>query len=101
MPSLDSFNSKRTLTAGGKTYTYFSIEAAAENGLGDVSRLPASLKVLLENMLRFEDGKTVTKDDILAFKKWLDNKGKDGRCLGNHPRPLCTNAHKCTNRASA
>ena len=52
MPSLDSFNSKRTLTAGGKTYTYYSIEAAAENGLGDVSSLPASLKVLLENMLR-------------------------------------------------
>ena len=75
MPSLDSFNSKRTLTVGSKTYTYYSLAAAAENGLGDVSRLPASLKVLLENMLRFEDGKTVTKDDILAFKTWLDNKG--------------------------
>jgi len=85
MPSLDSFNSKRTLTAGGKTYTYFSIEAAAENGLGDVSRLPASLKVLLENMLRFEDGKTVTKDDILAFKKWLDNKGKDDHEIAYRP----------------
>ena len=85
MPSLDSFNSKRTLTAGGKTYTYFSIEAAAENGLGDVSRLPASLKVLLEYMLRFEDGKTVTKDDILAFKKWLDNKGKDDHEIAYRP----------------
>ncbi|MEZ5999973.1 aconitate hydratase AcnA [Hyphomonas sp.] len=85
MPSLDSFNSKRTLTAGGKTYTYYSIEAAAENGLGDVSRLPASLKVLLENMLRFEDGKTVTKDDILAFKKWLDNKGKDDHEIAYRP----------------
>ena len=57
MPSLDSFKSKRTLTVGSKTYTYFSLSAAAENGLGDVSRLPASLKVLLENMLRHEDGK--------------------------------------------
>ncbi len=85
MPSLDSFNSKRTLTAGGKTYTYFSIEAAAENGLGDVSRLPASLKALLENMQRFEDGKTVTKDDILAFKKWLDNKGKDDHEIAYRP----------------
>nr|WP_321360121.1 aconitate hydratase AcnA [uncultured Hyphomonas sp.] len=85
MPSLDSFNSKRTLTVGGKTYTYYSIEAAAENGLGDVSRLPASLKVLLENMLRFEDGKTVTKDDILAFKKWLDNKGKDDHEIAYRP----------------
>ena len=75
MPSLDSFKSKRTLTVGSKTYTYFSLSAAAENGLGDVSRLPASLKVLLENMLRHEDGKTVTKDDILAFKSWLKNKG--------------------------
>ena len=85
MPSLDSFNSKRTLTAAGKTYTYYSIEAAAENGLGDVSRLPASLKVLLENMLRFEDGKTVTRDDILAFKKWLDNKGKDDHEIAYRP----------------
>lgn len=75
MTSLDSFNSKRTLSVGNKSYTYYSLSAAGENGLGDVSRLPASLKVLLENMLRFEDGKTVTKEDILAFKTWLDNKG--------------------------
>ena len=85
MPSLDSFNSKRTLTVGDKTYTYYSLSAAAENGLGDVSRLPASLKVLLENMLRFEDGKTVTKDDIFAFKKWLDNKGKDDHEIAYRP----------------
>ncbi|WP_273241884.1 aconitate hydratase AcnA [Hyphomonas atlantica corrig.] len=75
MTSLDSFNSKRTLSVGNKSYTYYSLSAAGENGLGDVSRLPASLKVLLENMLRFEDGKTVTKEDILAFRTWLDNKG--------------------------
>ncbi|MEO9968234.1 MAG: aconitate hydratase AcnA [Hyphomonadaceae bacterium] len=76
MASLDSFNSKTTLSAGGKTYTYYSLKKAAENGLGDISRLPASLKVLLENMLRNEDGKSVTKDDIVAFKTWLDNGGK-------------------------
>ncbi|MEL6325064.1 MAG: aconitase family protein, partial [Pseudomonadota bacterium] len=75
MPSLDSFKSRRTLTANGKSYAYYSLDAASENGLGDVSRLPASLKVLLENLLRHEDGKTVTKDDILAFKAWLDDKG--------------------------
>ena len=75
MPSLDSFNARRTLDVDGKSYTYYSLPAAAENGLGDVSRLPASLKVLLENMLRNEDGKTVTKDDIIAFKNWLDDKG--------------------------
>ncbi|MBR9834347.1 MAG: aconitate hydratase AcnA [Alphaproteobacteria bacterium] len=76
MPSLDSFKSSKTLTVNGKDYTYYSLDAAAENGLGDVSRLPASLKVLLENMLRNEDGVTVTKDDIQAFKSWIDNGGK-------------------------
>ena len=68
MASHDSFKSKSTLTVGDKTYTYYSLKKAAENGLGDISRLPASLKVLLENMLRNEDGKSVTKDDIVAFK---------------------------------
>src|ERR1700743_187128 len=76
MPSLDSFKSRRTLTVGAKTYAYYSLEAAAQNGLGDISKLPASLKVLLENLLRFEDGKTVTTDDIKAFAGWLNDKGK-------------------------
>ncbi len=76
MSSLDSFKSRQTLTVDGKDYTYYSLDAAAQNGLGDIARLPASLKVLLENMLRNEDGTTVTKDDIIAFKSWLDNGGK-------------------------
>ncbi|MEZ6030360.1 MAG: aconitate hydratase AcnA [Hyphomonadaceae bacterium] len=76
MPSLDSFKSRKTLTVGAKTYAYYSLEAAAQNGLGDISRLPVSLKVLLENLLRFEDGKTVTKSDIQAFAAWLNDKGK-------------------------
>ena len=76
MPSLDSFKSRKTLKVGAKTYAYYSLEAAAQNGLGDISRLPVSLKVLLENLLRFEDGKTVTKDDIKAFAAWLSDKGK-------------------------
>ena len=75
MPSLDSFKARRTLSVGDKTYTYYSLEAAAQNGLGDISRLPASLKVLLENLLRFEDGKTVTQADIRAFAGWLTDKG--------------------------
>ena len=75
MPSLDSFNAKRNLTVGDQTYTYYSLSAAAENGLGDVSRLPASLKVLLENLLRFEDGKSVTRADIEAMAAWLTDKG--------------------------
>ena len=85
MPSLDSFQSRRTLDVNGKTYTYYSLQAAAENGLGDVSRLPASLKVLLENMLRHEDGKSVTKDDIVAFKNWLENKGKESHEIAYRP----------------
>ena len=52
----NSFKSKTTLTAGGKTYAYFSLPAAEKDGLADISRLPHSLKVLLENLLRFEDG---------------------------------------------
>lgn len=72
--SKDSFKSKTTLKAAGKEYTYYSLPtAAAEIGL-DLKKLPYSLKVLLENMLRFEDGASVTRDDVIAFKKWVDDK---------------------------
>ncbi|MEP3669304.1 MAG: aconitase family protein, partial [Roseibium sp.] len=69
--SLDTFKSKKTLTVGGKSYTYFSIPDAEKNGLEGVSRLPSSMKVVLENLLRFEDGRTVTADDIRAVAQWL------------------------------
>ncbi|WP_422384347.1 aconitate hydratase AcnA [Roseibium album] len=69
--SLDSFKSRKTLQVGDKTYTYFSIPEAEKNGLEGVSRLPFSLKVVLENLLRFEDGRTVTKEDIIACADWL------------------------------
>jgi aconitate hydratase len=86
MPSKDSFRSKSTLTAGDKTYTYYSLAAAAKAaGLGDVSRLPVSLKVLLENMLRFEDGVTVTGDDIRAFGDWADRGGQNPREIAYRP----------------
>ncbi len=75
--SLDSFKCKKTLTAGGKTYTYYSIPEAEKNGLEGVSRLPFSLKVVLENLLRFEDGRTVTKADILACAEWLKTRKSD------------------------
>ena len=75
--SIDSFKSRRTLTAGGKTYAYFSLAAAEKNGLKGISRLPYSLKVLLENLLRYEDGKTVTADDIKAVAGWLTKKRSD------------------------
>ena len=73
--SLDSFQCRKTLDVNGKTYTYFSLVEAEANGLMGISRLPFSLKVLLENLLRFEDGRTVTADDIRAVAQWLDNKG--------------------------
>ncbi|WP_338109977.1 aconitate hydratase AcnA [Roseibium polysiphoniae] len=69
--SLDTFKSKKTLTVGGKSYTYFSIPDAEKNGLEGVSKLPSSMKVVLENLLRFEDGRTVTADDIRAVAQWL------------------------------
>lgn len=65
----DSLNTRRQLTVQGKSYDYFSIKEA-EKTLGDVSRLPFSLKVLLENLLRFEDGRSVTVDDIKAMVEW-------------------------------
>ena len=71
--SLDSFNSKRTLTVGGNEYVYFSIDAAEHEGIGNVSRLPVSLKILFENLLRFEDAVTVTTDDIRALGNWVAN----------------------------
>lgn len=73
--SLDSFISKAELTVGEHTYTYFDLKAAEANGLPNISRLPASLKVLLENLLRNEDGVSVTKADIQALANWIDNKG--------------------------
>jgi aconitate hydratase len=74
MASLDSFSCKRSLTAAGETYAYYDLKVAEANGLAGVSKLPASLKVLLENLLRFEDGKTVTKADIEAMAEWLVTK---------------------------
>ena len=68
----DSLKARRSLAVDGKTYDYFSLEAAAgAAGLGDISRLPFSLKVLLENLVRLENGRTVTVDDIKAFGAWL------------------------------
>ena len=77
MPSLNSFRSRTTLSAGGKTYAYFDLNAASRNGLGDIARLPYSLKVLLENLLRTEDGVAVKQADIAAIAGWLKNHGKD------------------------
>ncbi len=68
----DSLKTRRTLAVDGRNYDYFSLDAAAAAaGLGDISRLPYSMKVLLENLVRFENGRTVKVDDIKAFGEWL------------------------------
>ncbi|MEO0623418.1 MAG: aconitate hydratase AcnA [Pseudomonadota bacterium] len=81
----DSAKTRRELNAGGANIGYYSIPAAEEAGLGQFLRLPAVLKVLLENMLRFEDGKTVTQDDIRAFSAWADDGGKSTREIAYRP----------------
>ncbi|ERP93037.1 aconitate hydratase [Alcanivorax sp. P2S70] len=73
----DTLNSKSSLTANGKTYHYFDLNAVADKGWGDLSKLPFSLKVLLENLLRYEDGESVTVNDVEAVVRWLDNKRSD------------------------
>ena len=75
--SLDSFNCRRKLKLGKRVYYYFSLKEAEANGLADTSLLPYSLKVLLENLLRHEDGRTVTADDIRAMSLWLAERRSD------------------------
>ena len=76
MPSLDSLNCRRELKIGDATYHYFSLPEAAQR-LGNIDRLPKSLKVLLENLLRNEDGKTVMPEDLQAMVDWLDKRASD------------------------
>ncbi|GFM66906.1 aconitate hydratase [Pseudomonas cichorii] len=76
MPSLDSLKSLKTLEIDNQTYHYFSLPHAAKS-LGDLDRLPMSLKVLLENLLRWEDDKTVTGDDLKALAAWLTERRSD------------------------
>ncbi|NNG05150.1 MAG: aconitate hydratase, partial [Inquilinus sp.] len=72
----DSLKTRKTLTVDGKEYDYFSLKAA-EAQLGDLSRLPYSLKVLLENLLRYEDGRSVTVEDVKGLVDWLKDKHSD------------------------
>ena len=81
----DTAKTRRTLTVGDESIGYYSIPAAQAAGLGDFSRLPAALKVVLENMLRFEDGKTVSVDDIKAFAQWGAQGGKNPREIAYRP----------------
>jgi aconitate hydratase A / 2-methylisocitrate dehydratase len=80
----DSLNTRRTLKASGKSYDYYSLEAMADAGFPEIRKLPHSLKVLLENLLRYEDGRTVTLDDVKALSEWVKNK-KSSREIAYRP----------------
>ncbi|WFR95018.1 aconitate hydratase AcnA [Rhizobium tumorigenes] len=73
--SLDSFNCRSTLSVNGKDYVYYSLPKAEANGLSGISKLPYSMKVVLENLLRNEDGRSVVKNDIESVAAWLIDKG--------------------------
>jgi aconitate hydratase len=82
----DTAKTRRKLDVNGKTFAYYSIPAAQEAGFGDFSKLPAALKVVLENILRFEDGGfSVSTDDIKAFGEWAKNGGKNPREIAYRP----------------
>ena len=91
--SIDSFNCRKTLKVGDAEYVYFSLAEAEKNGLSGISRLPFSMKVLLENLLRNEDGRSVTKADLEAVSNWLEDRGTTGVCPSScsppttRPRP--------------
>ena len=72
----DTLQTRKTLNVDGKDYDYYSL-AAAQEKIGDISKLPFTLKVLLENLLRFEDGRSVTTDHVQALADWLKNKKSD------------------------
>lgn len=73
----NSFGARRSLTVGVRTFTFFALDALREQGFTGVDRLPFSLKILLENLLRLEDGRAVTTDDIAALAAWVPNSGQD------------------------
>ena len=83
--SLDSFNCRRTLTVGGADYVYYNLVEAEKNGLTGIAQLPYSMKVLLENLLRNEDGRSVTKESIQAVAGWLTDKGTAGVEIAYRP----------------
>ncbi len=73
----NSFNSLNKILVNGKSYNFYSLKEAEKNGLAGISKLPKSLKVLLENLLRFEDDITVNKNQIEAIKDWLKSKSSN------------------------
>ena len=70
----NSYKSLKYINIGGENYKYYSLSEAEKNGLEGISKLPKSLKVILENLLRYEDEKTVTKNQIDEIKNWLKSR---------------------------
>ena len=70
----NSYNSLKKININNKEYNYYSLSEAEKNGLDGINKLPKSLKVLLENLLRYEDDLSVTKSQIEAIKNWLESK---------------------------
>ncbi|KAA6405385.1 aconitate hydratase AcnA [Candidatus Tokpelaia sp.] len=85
MVHMDSFKCRKTLKIGNKEYVYYSLKEAEKNGLAGIGRLPFSMKILLENLLRFEDGRSVKKQDIENVAAWLTDKGKAGAEIAYRP----------------
>ncbi|MGI9168799.1 MAG: aconitate hydratase AcnA, partial [Caulobacteraceae bacterium] len=85
MPSLDSLDTRRSLTVGERTYAYYSLAAAEAAGLSGIARLPVCMKVLLENLLRHEDGAVTGKADLEAFAAWIQNKGAERHEIAFRP----------------
>ena len=83
--SLDSFKCRKTMKVGDAEYEYFSLTEAEKNGLTGIAKLPFSMKVLLENLLRNEDGRTVSKEDIEAVRDWVADKGTAGKEIAYRP----------------
>ena len=85
----NSYKSLTSININEKEYNYFSLKIAEQNGLKGIDKLPKSLKVLLENLLRYEDDKTVTKDQILALQKWLKDRKSETEIAYRPARVLC------------
>ena len=85
MASLDSFKCRKSFKVGAKAYEYYALKTAERHGLAGISELPYSLKVVLENLLRNEDGRSVTKDDIAAVAAWSVNRGRKGHEIAFRP----------------
>ena len=83
----NSFKSLKSITINSLNYKYFSLVEAEKNGLVGISKLPKSLKVLLENLLRYEDDLSVTKDQIIAIKNWLKEKKSNTEIIKKN-RPI-------------